>query len=55
MDFAASTTEAITSSIAAIAAPFFANLPLILGAVVSITIILWAIRWVLSHFKGGKH
>jgi len=54
MDFAASTTAGITSGIGAFLNPFFANLPLILGAVAAVVITLWAIRWVMSHFRGGR-
>jgi len=53
-DYSASTTAGIQSGIDAFLAPFFANLGLIIGAVAAVIITLWGIRWVMSHFRGGK-
>lgn len=54
MDYSASTTAGITAGITAFLTPFFDNLGLILGAVAAVVITLWGIRWVMSHFKGGR-
>jgi len=54
MDYSASTTAGITSGITAFLGPFFDNLGLILGASAAVVITLWGIRWVTSHFRGGR-
>ncbi len=53
-DYSASTTAAITAAGGTVVGMFFSNLPVILGFVVAISITLWGIRWVMSHFRGGK-
>ena len=53
-DYTASTTAAITSAGESILSMFFTNLPVILTFVVAIAVTMWGIRWVLSHFKGGR-
>lgn len=53
-DFSASTTDAIQNGVGAFLTPFFANLPLILSGVAAVVITLWGIRWVMSHFRGGR-
>jgi len=54
MDYSASTTAALTDGVAAFLAPFFANLPLILAGSAAVIITMWGIRYVTSHFGGGK-
>jgi len=54
VDYSASTTEALTDGIAAFMGPFFDNLPEVLAASGAIILLLWGIRYVTSHFKGGK-
>lgn len=53
-DYTASTTAAIQSAGSSVLGMFFTNLPVILVFVVAISITLWGIRWVMSHFRGGK-
>lgn len=53
-DYTASTTAAINSAGESVLNMFFTNLPVILTFVVAIAVTLWGIRWVLSHFRGGK-
>lgn len=53
-DYTASTTAAINDAGGSILNMFFTNLPVILTFVVAIAVTLWGIRWVLSHFKGGR-
>ena len=53
-DYSASTTEAITDGVDAFLSPFFDNIGLVLGGVAAVVITLWGIRWVMSHFKGGR-
>lgn len=53
-DYSASTTAAITSAGESVLSNFFTNLPIILGFVVAIIVTLWGIRWILSHFRGGR-
>lgn len=53
-DYSASTTAAITAGGEAVISNFFTNLPVILGFIVAIVVTLWGIRWVLSHFRGGR-
>ena len=53
-DYTASTTAAITSAGESVLGMFFTNLPVILLFVTAILVTLWGIRWVLSHFKGGR-
>lgn len=54
VDYTASTTAAINSAGSSILGMFFTNLPYILTFVVAISVTLWGIRWVLSHFRGGR-
>lgn len=53
-DYTASTTAAIQSAGESVLGMFFTNLPVILVFVVAISVTLWGIRWVLSHFRGGR-
>lgn len=53
-DYTASTTAAINGAGESILGMFFTNLPVILTFVVAIAVTLWGIRWVMSHFKGGR-
>lgn len=50
-DFAASTTAAIEDARDAITQPFFDNIGIIVVAVASITIVLWAIGWFFGLFR----
>jgi len=53
-DYTASTTAAIQDAGESVLAMFFTNLPVILVFVVAISVTLWGIRWVLSHFGGRR-
>lgn len=53
-DYTASTTAAINDAGESVLAMFFTNLPVILVFVVAISVTLWGIRWVLSHFGGRR-
>lgn len=53
-DYTASTTAAINDAGGSILNMFFTNLPVILTFVVAIAVTLWGIRWVMSHFRGGR-
>lgn len=53
-DYTASTTAAINSAGESILGMFFTNLPVILTFVVAIVVTLWGVRWVISHFRGGR-
>jgi uncharacterized membrane protein len=53
-DAVTSSTAAIVSAGSTVFGVFFGVLPTILLYVVPIAIVLWGIKWVISHFKGGR-
>jgi len=53
-DAVASSTDAIVSAGGTVFGVFFGVLPTILLYVVPIVLVLWAIKWIMSRFHGGR-